>query len=80
MSNIFTPRTGNGPNKGFPSMPGGGSVFRLPIIILAVAAFVIYLAWPFRIIDQGDVGVKLRWGQAVGILQPGFNIVIPGME
>ena len=80
MSNIFTPRTGNGPNKGGPSMPGGGSIFRLPVIILAVAAFVIYLAWPFRIIDQGDVGVKLRWGQAVGILQPGFNIVIPGME
>ena len=31
-------------------------------------------------IDEGEVGVKLRWGQAVDTLQPGFNIVIPFME
>lgn len=79
MSNIFTPRTGNGPNRG-PTLPGGGSAFRLPILVILGAVFAIYLLWPFKIIDQGDVGVKLRWGQAVGILQPGFNIVIPGME
>ena len=77
MSNIFTPRTGNSPKGSGPSLPTDFSFLRLPIIIIAAAVFFIYLAWPFKIIDQGDVGVKLRWGEAVGILQPGFHIVFP---
>ncbi|MEQ1752837.1 MAG: prohibitin family protein [Micropepsaceae bacterium] len=81
MSNIFTPRTNGNPNKGGPLLPvGTSSLFRTPLIVLAVVAVIIFLAWPFRTIDQGDVGVKLRWGQAVGILQPGLTVVVPGME
>jgi regulator of protease activity HflC (stomatin/prohibitin superfamily) len=80
MSNIF-PRTGNA-NRGGPSESGGGfrSFLSIPIIVIGVLLVIVWLAWPFRTIDQGEVGVKLRWGQAVAVLQPGFNVVIPGME
>jgi regulator of protease activity HflC (stomatin/prohibitin superfamily) len=79
MSNVFTPRSGS-PNRG--SDGGGRFSFpaRAPLIIAGVVIVLIVIAWPFRTIDQGEVGVKLRWGQAVGILHPGINIVIPGME
>lgn len=76
MSNVFTQRPGGG-NR----MPSGLPNFlSVPVIILLVLAVVVFLAWPFRTIDQGEVGVKLRWGQAVDVLYPGINIVIPGME
>jgi regulator of protease activity HflC (stomatin/prohibitin superfamily) len=76
MSNIFTPRTGGTP-KG-PS--GGGFSGLLSVPIIAVAAGVIVVWMSYTPIDEGEVGVKLRWGQAVGTLEPGFNIVIPFME
>ncbi|MBP6014099.1 MAG: prohibitin family protein [Alphaproteobacteria bacterium] len=76
MSNIFTPRTGN-PNR----LPSGFPNFlSVPLVILIVVALIVFLMWPFKTIDQGDVGVKLRWGQAVEVLYPGINIVVPGME
>ena len=76
MSNIFTPRSGNAP-KG---TSGGGfsSLLSLPIIAIAVGVIVVWMS--YTPVDEGEVGVKLRWGQAVDILQPGFNIVIPFME
>jgi regulator of protease activity HflC (stomatin/prohibitin superfamily) len=79
MSNIFTPRVG-GPNRG-----GGtdGPRFALPIVplvIVGIAVLAIFWSWPFRTIDQGEVGVKLRWGQAVEVLHSGLNIVWPGIE
>jgi len=79
MSNIFTPRTGN-TGKGGPSLPGGaiGGLLSVPIIILAVVVVVVWMS--YTPIDEGEVGVKLRWGQAVDTLRPGFNIVIPFME
>jgi regulator of protease activity HflC (stomatin/prohibitin superfamily) len=78
MSNIFTPRSGNTPNRG-PSLPGGfGSLLSIPVVIAAVVAIVILMS--YTPIDEGEVGVKLRWGQAVDTLRPGFNIVIPFME
>jgi regulator of protease activity HflC (stomatin/prohibitin superfamily) len=76
MSNIFTPRTGNQPR---PQMPGGfGGLLSIPVIIAAAVAIVIWMS--YTPIDEGEVGVKLRWGQAVDTLRPGFNIVIPFME
>lgn len=78
MSNIFTPRSGQ-PNR--PQLPSGfPSFLSVPIIVAIVGVIVVFLAWPFRTIDQGDVGVKLRWGQAVEVLQPGLSIVWPGLE
>lgn len=78
MSNIFTPRTGN-PNRG-PSLPGGlGGLVSLPIVALVVVGFLVLWSG-FTTIDQGNVGVKLRFGQAVDTLQPGFHVVIPFME
>ena len=76
MSNIFTPRSGNAPKGPF----GGGfaGLLSLPIIAIAVGVIVVWMS--YTPIDEGDVGVKLRWGQAVGTLEPGFNIVIPFME
>lgn len=76
MSNIFTPRAGNAP-KG---TSGGGfsGLLSLPIIVIAVGVIVVWMS--YTPIDEGEVGVKLRWGQAVDTLQPGFNIVIPFME
>jgi regulator of protease activity HflC (stomatin/prohibitin superfamily) len=76
MSNIFTPRAGNA-GKG-PS--GGGYSGLLSVPIIAIAAGVIIVWMSYTPIDEGEVGVKLRWGQAVGTLSPGFNIVIPFME
>jgi regulator of protease activity HflC (stomatin/prohibitin superfamily) len=74
MSNVFSQRPGG-------RLPGVPSIGSLPlIIILAVVAVALFLVWTFRTIDQGEVGVKLRWGQAVDVLHPGINIVIPGME
>jgi regulator of protease activity HflC (stomatin/prohibitin superfamily) len=78
MSNIFTPRVGGNQNRG-PSMPGGiGGLLSIPVIIIAGAAIVVWMS--YTPIDEGEVGVKLRWGQAVDTLHPGFNIVIPFME
>lgn len=77
MSNIFTPRQGN-PNR--PTLPGGlGRIVSLPLIVLAVIGFMI--VWSgFTTIDQGNIGVRLRFGQAVDTLQPGFHVIIPFMD
>ncbi len=76
MSNIFTPRSGN-PNR--PQVPGGlGGLMSIPVVIAALVVIVIWMS--YTPIDEGEVGVKLRWGQAVDTLSPGFNIVIPFME
>jgi regulator of protease activity HflC (stomatin/prohibitin superfamily) len=78
MSNIFT-RPGSQPRP--PGSGGGGmSIPSIPLIIGGVVIVAVFILWPFRTIDQGEVGVKLRWGQAVDVLHPGINIVFPGME
>jgi regulator of protease activity HflC (stomatin/prohibitin superfamily) len=79
MSNIFTPRTGN-PNR--PSTPGGGGLrglLSIPIIIVGVIALVVVYSSFIRI-DEGDVGVKLRFGQAVDTLHPGLQFLVPFVE
>ncbi len=78
MSNIFTPRTKN--NQSGPSVPGGGIQGLLSVPFIIIAAVVIAIFMSYTPIDEGEVGVKLRWGQAVSTLQPGFNIVFPLME
>jgi len=78
MSNIFTPRAGN-VGKGGPSLPSGmGGLLSVPLIIAGLVAIVIWMS--YTPIDEGEVGVKLRWGQAVDTLHPGFNLVMPFME
>ncbi len=77
MSNIFTPRQGNNPNRTSPALPGGGWL-SLPLVAAAIVGLVIWMS--YTPIDEGEVGVKLRWGQAVDTLHPGFNIVMPFME
>lgn len=79
MSNIFTPRTGN-TGKGGPGLPSGAisGLLGVPLIIGVVVMIVVWMS--YTPIDEGEVGVKLRWGQAVDTLHPGFNIVIPFME
>lgn len=76
MSNIFTPRTGN--NARPPAGGGINALLSLPLVILGGAAIVVWMS--YTPIDEGEVGVKLRWGQAVATLHPGFNIVVPFME
>src|SRR5262245_17337179 len=78
MSNIFT-RPGSQP-RGSDGGPRGGGLPIVPLVILGAIVLVIFMAWRFRTIDQGEVGVTLRWGEAVGILQPGLSIVWPGLE
>lgn len=75
MSNIFTPRTGGNQNR--PSLPGGA----LSLPLLVVGAVIFLIVWSgFTTIDQGNIGVRLRFGQAVDTLQPGFHIIIPFMD
>ena len=75
MSNIFTPRSGGNPNR--PTLPGGA--LSLPLLVLAAALFLV--VWSgFTTIDQGNIGVRLRFGQAVDTLQPGFHIIFPFMD
>lgn len=77
MSNIFTPRTGGNTGKGGPSLPGSlGNLMKAPAILLTLLG--LFVVWSgFTTIDQGNVGVQLRFGQAVGTLQPGFHIIMP---
>jgi regulator of protease activity HflC (stomatin/prohibitin superfamily) len=75
MSNIFTPRTGN-TGRGGASLPSGFSrAFVVAIVVIGIAAIVVLTS--YRTIDQGEIGVKLRWGEAVDTLHPGFHIVLP---
>jgi len=80
MSNIFTPRTGGSAGKGGPSLPSAlAGLAKAPLIIAAVVGLLI--VWSgFTTIDQGNIGVRLRFGEAVGTMQPGFHIVIPFMD
>lgn len=80
MSNIFTPRTGGNAGRGGPSLPGGlGNFVKVPFILAGV--FALAIIWSgFTTIDQGNVGVKLRFGQAIDTLHPGFHIIIPFMD
>lgn len=80
MSNIFTPRTGGSTGKGGPSLPSAfGGLVKAPIIIAAVVG--VLIVWSgFTTIDQGNIGVRLRFGEAIGTMQPGFHIVIPFMD
>ncbi len=76
MSNIFTPRTGN--NARPPSGGGISTLLSLPLVIIGAVLVAVWMS--YTPIDEGEVGVKLRWGQAVATLRPGFNIVFPFME
>ena len=76
MSDI--PRINRGGASGMPSRPG----FSVPwwaILALAIVVAILVLN-PFKTIDAGTVGVKLRFGQAVGTMDPGIHVVIPFVE
>jgi regulator of protease activity HflC (stomatin/prohibitin superfamily) len=76
MSDI--PRINRGGASGLPSRPS----FSVPwwaIVALAVIVAILVLN-PFKTIDAGTVGVKLRFGQAVGTMEPGIHVVVPFME
>lgn len=75
MSDI--PRINRG-NTGMPAR-GGFSVPWWAIVALAVFVAILVLN-PFKTIDAGTVGVKLRFGQAVGTMEPGIHVVMPFME
>ena len=56
-----------------------GATIVATVTVLAVIGFMI--VWSgFTTIDQGNVGVRLRFGQAVDTLQPGFHVIIPFMD
>jgi membrane protease subunit HflK len=65
---------GGGPEGGSPDvMPGGGNLAGL----LAGLVALVWLASGFYIVDQGQRGVELRFGEYVGTTQPGPNWHIP---
>lgn len=76
MSDI--PRINRGGASGLPARPG----FNVPWwAVVAVAVIVAILVLnPFKTIDAGTVGVKLRFGQAVDTMAPGIHVVVPFME
>lgn len=49
----------------------------LAILLVIVAVF---LLSGIKIIDQYERGVVLTWGSFTGVLNPGFNIIIPVMQ
>jgi regulator of protease activity HflC (stomatin/prohibitin superfamily) len=76
MSDI--PRINRGGASGMPTR-GGFSVPWWALVALAIIVAILVLN-PFKTIDAGTVGVKLRFGQAVGTMEPGMHVVVPFME
>ena len=76
MSSPFPPRVG--PRVPLPSPGNIGGWLSVPVIIAGVIAIIIFMS--YTPIAEGEVGVKVRWGQAVEVLKPGFNIVLPFAE
>jgi len=78
MSSPFPPR----PNRlQMPNIGGGGvrGLLSIPIVIAAIIAVIV--AWSsFIRVDEGDVAVKLRFGQAVDVLHPGLQFLLPFVE
>lgn len=75
MSSPFPPKVQR------PQLPSSGNLggwLSVPVIIAVLVGLVIWMS--YTPIDEGEVGVKLRWGQAVDVMQPGFNIVLPFVE
>jgi len=81
MANIFTPRPGNATRGTSPQLPSSfPSGLRTPLIILGLAVVAFFLLNPFRIVDEGEVGVKRWLGDAYAVLPPGLNFVVPLVE
>ena len=76
MSDI--PRINRGGNPGMPARGGFGVPWWV-LMALAVVVAILVLN-PFKTIDAGTVGVKLRFGQAVDTMEPGIHIVMPFAE
>jgi regulator of protease activity HflC (stomatin/prohibitin superfamily) len=76
MSDI--PRINRGGASGLPARPG----FSVPwwAIVAGLIVIAILVLNPFKTIDAGTVGVKLRFGQAVGTMDPGIHVVLPFIE
>jgi len=55
----------------------------VPIIVLVLMgglALFLFFLMGIRIINEYERGVKFRLGRWVGVLKPGFNWIIPGVE
>src|SRR5262245_4081370 len=78
MSNPF-PKPGQ--RLQMPNIGGGGlrSLATIPILVLVLIGAIIVWSSFIRI-DEGDVAVKLRFGQAVDVLHPGLQFLIPFVE
>jgi regulator of protease activity HflC (stomatin/prohibitin superfamily) len=76
MSDI--PRINRGGSSGMPARPG----FSVPwwAVVAGLILIAILVLNPFKTIDAGTVGVKLRFGQAVDTMTPGIHVVLPFME
>ncbi|CAM2815858.1 prohibitin family protein [Helicobacter burdigaliensis] len=62
-----------------PSMPNNKSLIILAVIVLVVVIFL--LVRPFKIINSGEVGVKINTGEFDPVaLQPGLHFFIPGLQ
>lgn len=63
------------------STPGRGGAF-LVYVVLAVLALLLLsvLLSSWYTVDQGERGVKLRYGAIVGIAEPGLNFKIPFVD
>ncbi|MEW6033871.1 MAG: SPFH domain-containing protein [Chloroflexota bacterium] len=50
------------------------------IILLIAAVVLVLLVFAIRIVKQYERGVVLRFGQLVGLRNPGFNLIIPFVD
>ena len=51
----------------------------VPFISIGVVILVI-LVWSIKQVNQYEKGVKFRFGRYIGLMQPGWRIVVPIFE
>lgn len=75
INNLFGKGGGNQANRQ-PSSPAGGSL-NLPVLPIIAVVALIWLGTGFYIVDQGSLGVELRFGKYIETTEPGPRWHLP---
>lgn len=75
INNLFGKSGGNQPNRQ-PAPPAGASM-NLPVLPIMAVIVLIWLGTGFYIVDQGSLGVELRFGKFIETTEPGPRWHLP---